>query len=293
MHTLLSFIVFFTGSTVLAVSSRWFLTTSGSGKWVRLPLELQESDSAKSFRDLSAAVSRRFSEFSRADGKFSLHLHPRELQEAIDGAPLDHVTKDEWPVLLEQCRSGGIIVLLACAATPASPASWVDPFWACERTDLPQTRGIAAAWYWPKALQGNAHPGALLPFGGVSTIPFSGAYPSGYGLNGSASGGIPELLRSRNGPANAPAERQEQRDAMPPQQYTTVGFTHFQASGTGSIGNYMNCTFTCGVEPLAHCALVAVRASSCTIDTVLACWPDTVWCAGGRYEDNAAADVWR
>ncbi len=210
---------------------------------MRLPLELN-TDAAKSFRDLGAAVSRRFAEFSE-DGKFSLHVHPRELHEqagAIEGAPLDHVTKDEWPSLIEQCRPHGTIVLLACAATPTSPASWVDPFWACERTDLPQTRGIAAAWYWPKALQGNAHPGALLPFGGVSTIPFSGAYPTGYGLNGSASGGIPELLRSRNGPADDPAETQEQLDAMPPQQYTTVGFTHFQASGTGSIGNYMNCT---------------------------------------------------
>ena len=178
--------------------------------------------------------------------KFSLHRHPREvaarprLEEESPEPPLEHVTAAEWGALVRERGAAGVVTLLARPAGPASPASWVDPFWACERTDLPQLKGIAAAWYWPKALQGNAHPGATLPFNTVSIIPFSGAYPSGYGLNSGASGGIPELLRARNGSPDAPAETQAQRDAMPPQQYTTVGFTHFQASGTGSIGNYMN-----------------------------------------------------
>ena len=207
-----------------------------SGRWVRLPLPTAKREDAKKvFRDVGAEISRRFEM-----DKFSLHWHPREVAEQTPEPPLEHVTAAEWGALVRERRASGVVTLLARPAGPASPASWVDPFWACERTDLPQLKGIAAAWYWPKALQGNAHPGATLPFNTVSIIPFSGAYPSGYGLNSGASGGIPELLRARNGSPDAPAETQAQRDAMPPQQYTTVGFTHFQASGTGSIGNYMN-----------------------------------------------------
>jgi hypothetical protein len=217
-----------------------------SGRWARIPLcEASTSSSLPSFRDASASIGR-----SLKLHKFSLHVHPRSSRSAGPeicscSAPLEHVAQTEWAALLAAAGAHGphaatTITLLARSATASSPASWVDPFWACERTDLPQLRGIAAAWYWPKAMQGNAHPGATLPFNTVSVVPFSGAYPSGYGLNGAASGGIPELLRSRNGSPGVPAETQAQRDAMPDQQYTTVGFTHFQPSGTGSIGNYMN-----------------------------------------------------
>ncbi len=62
-------------------------------------------------------------------------------------------------------------------ANDTSPAACVDPFWACERTNLPQTRGIAARWFWPKALTGNTHPGAGLPNGMVTVVAYSGAYP--------------------------------------------------------------------------------------------------------------------
>ena len=54
--------------------------------------------------------------------------------------------------------------------------------------------------------------------------------PAGYGLNSGASEGLPApALPSMVG-----------GHAFPPDQYTAVGFTHYQASGTGSIGNYMN-----------------------------------------------------
>ena len=39
--------------------------------------------------------------------------------------------------------------LLLAAVDETSPASCVDPFWAVERTNLPQPRGIAANWYSP------------------------------------------------------------------------------------------------------------------------------------------------
>ena len=62
-----------------------------------------------------------------------------------------------------------------------SPANCVGPFWACEKTSLPQPRGAAANWYWAKVLTGNTHPGASLPHGMASAAAYSGAYPSGYG----------------------------------------------------------------------------------------------------------------
>ena len=62
--------------------------------------------------------------------------------------------------------------------------------------------------YWPKALTGNMHPGPTLPYGMVSVTNYSGAYPSGYGLNDSSSSGAPSLAFGS--------------------RYTSTGFTHFQ-----------------------------------------------------------------
>ena len=80
---------------------------------------------------------------------------------------------------------------LHAADAPAAPAASVDPFWASEATNLPQTAGLAARWYWPKALTGNTHPGASLPHGFVSATAFSGAYPTGYGINSPSSSAKP------------------------------------------------------------------------------------------------------
>ena len=109
-------------------------------------------------------------------------------------------------------------------------AAVVDPFWACERTQLPQTRGIAARWYWPKARAGNTHPGASLPHDMVSVVAYSGGYPTGYGNNGVSLRGMPASAVSTS----------SYELALLPYQYHASGFTHFQQSGTGSIGNYYN-----------------------------------------------------
>ncbi|WP_427894083.1 glycoside hydrolase domain-containing protein [Kribbella sp. GL6] len=95
----------------------------------------------------------------------------------------------------------------------------VDPFIGTGATDLPAPQGLAATWWWPKPQVGNTHPGAVHPFGMVSACPYSGAYPTGYGLYDFNTEGVPDLLYDRP---------------------VASGFTHFQQSGTGAIRKYYN-----------------------------------------------------
>ena len=150
-------------------------------------------------------------------------------------------------------------------ATATEPANCVDPFWACERTNLPQTEGVASRWFWPKALTGNTHPGASLPHGFVSVSAYSGAYPTGYGLNHQSSGAEPSSLFGGDyaDPATPFSEFAY--------QYGASGFAHFQPSGTGSIGNYYNflkvaplrlANATAFAPPLPRSTLVGERATA-------------------------------
>ena len=97
--------------------------------------------------------------------------------------------------------------------------AYIDPFFGNGTIDLPEPEGLAATWFFPKAQTGNTHPGACAPFGMVSVGAYSGAYPTGYGLN-------------------AP-----NYNSSPPQRFDTFtasGFTHFHQSGTGAIDTYYN-----------------------------------------------------
>ncbi len=100
-----------------------------------------------------------------------------------------------------------------------NPLRAVDPFHGNGTIDLPEPQGIAASWFFLKAQSGNTHPGACYPFGLVSACPYSGAYVTGYGLNGVNTHGTPPRIH----------------DA-----YTAVGFTHFHQSGTGYTGIFYN-----------------------------------------------------
>ena len=84
---------------------------------------------------------------------------------------------------------------------------------------MPQARGLAATWWWPKPQVGNTHPGATSPLGMVSACAYSGAYPTGYGRYAKNTEGVPELMFDR---------------------MQASGFTHFQQSGTGAIRKYYN-----------------------------------------------------
>ena len=70
----------------------------------------------------------------------------------------------------------------------------VDPFIGTSATDLPEPRGLAASWWWPKPQVGNTHPGATYPFGMVSACAYSGGYPTGYGPYQLNTEGVPPLL---------------------------------------------------------------------------------------------------
>lgn len=95
----------------------------------------------------------------------------------------------------------------------------VDPFIGTGVTDVGRQEGLAANWWWPKPQVGNTHPGACYPFGMVSACAYSGAYPTGYGLYGMSTEGIPARLYDRT---------------------QASGFTHFQQSGSGAIRKYYN-----------------------------------------------------
>ena len=95
----------------------------------------------------------------------------------------------------------------------------VNPFWGNAGTASPAAVGMARNWNWLKAQTGNTHPGALVPCGWVSVVPYSGAYSSGYGINGVSS----------CGPAPVALERKY-----------AWGFSHFHTSGVGYIGYFYN-----------------------------------------------------
>ena len=58
---------------------------------------------------------------------------------------------------------------------------YVDVFHGSGKIDLPEPEGIAKAWYFIKAICGNTHPAACLPFGRLSAGCYCAGYPTGYG----------------------------------------------------------------------------------------------------------------
>ena len=112
-----------------------------------------------------------------------------------------------------------------------SPAEYVDPFHGNGQVATPVPQGIAAAWNWEKAQVGNTHPGATRPFGMVSALPYSGAYPTGYGLYVASYSGPPTKLFDRK---------------------TCTGVTHFHPSGTGNVEFFYNYLKVMPLESLDH-----------------------------------------
>lgn len=94
-----------------------------------------------------------------------------------------------------------------------------NPFWGNAGTASPAAEGMARNWNWLKAQTGNTHPGALLPCGWVSAVPYSGAYSSGYGITGVSS----------NGPAPVAFDRKY-----------AWGISHFHTTGVGYLGYFYN-----------------------------------------------------
>lgn len=95
----------------------------------------------------------------------------------------------------------------------------VDPFHGNGTIDLPKPEGVAATWHFIKGLAGNTHPGAVIPFGKYSVCPYTGGYPTGYGVNEVNFGNPIQPIM---------------------EQMRIKGFSHFHHSGTGAVGLYYN-----------------------------------------------------
>lgn len=100
---------------------------------------------------------------------------------------------------------------------------FVNVFQGNAQIDLPEPEGLAAKWFFIKALSGNTNPAACLPFGGMSVSPYSGGYPTGYGENMVNTHAIPRKFEEGK---------------------KLLGFAHLQQSGTGAIEFYYNYALT-------------------------------------------------
>ncbi len=101
--------------------------------------------------------------------------------------------------------------------------SKVNVFQGYGEINLPEPKGIAATWYFIKAISGNTHPGAQLPFGKYTCCMHTKGYPTGYGINKVNCGGPINYLHDK---------------------LKFFGMAHFQQSGTGAIGVYYNYALT-------------------------------------------------
>lgn len=97
--------------------------------------------------------------------------------------------------------------------------NYADVFYGNGETDRFFEDGLASKWFYIKALCGNTHPHATLPFGRMSVGAYSGAYPTGYGTHRANScGGIRKLHDTQ----------------------VARGFSHLHQTGTGGIRYYYN-----------------------------------------------------
>lgn len=128
-------------------------------------------------------------------------------------------------------------------AKGTSMSKYVDPFFGTEARNLPRPEGLAANWFYIKAQIGNTHPGVSLPHDPVSALPYSGGYPTGYGVYAPNSSGPPERMH---------------------QGKCLYGVSHVQQSGTGSIGFYYNFLLACpfvGAPSVPPIAISTARPS--------------------------------
>ena len=96
---------------------------------------------------------------------------------------------------------------------------YVNVFQGTDEIDLPEPRGVAAAWRFIKGLCGNNTPAAALPFGRITAGLYSAGYSSGYG----------RLMINSHGPIRHLYERNQFR-----------GISHLQNDGTGDIDTFYN-----------------------------------------------------
>lgn len=100
----------------------------------------------------------------------------------------------------------------------------VDVFWG-SRIFSRQTDGkLSKKWFFYKPQVGNLSPACTLPNSAFAVVPYSGGYPTGYGLYNPSYAAVPTEMAQEN---------------------FIRGFTHFCHSGTGFIGNFYNYFMIC------------------------------------------------
>ena len=100
---------------------------------------------------------------------------------------------------------------------------YADVFLGNGAIDLPEPKGVAAAWHMIKGKAGNTTPAAAIPFGKITACAYTGGYSSGYGHVGTNYGDQP-------------------RQIMEPG--TIRGFSHIHHSGVGYIDSFYNYAVT-------------------------------------------------
>lgn len=101
---------------------------------------------------------------------------------------------------------------------------YVNVFCGSSDFNCNNAKGLSALWEPIKPETGNTHPGAQLPFGRLSVLAYSGAYPTGYGCN------LHSSEKNRN---KKPSDYMYDRKKI-------IGLSHIHQSGVGAIGFYYN-----------------------------------------------------
>ncbi len=102
--------------------------------------------------------------------------------------------------------------------------SYVNVFCGSSDFNYNNAKNLSALWEPIKPETGNTHPGAQLPFGKLSVLAYSGAYPTGYGYN------LHSSEKNRN---KKPSDYMYDRKKI-------IGLSHIHQSGVGAIGYYYN-----------------------------------------------------
>lgn len=95
----------------------------------------------------------------------------------------------------------------------------VDPFFGSEVFRFQNSDFLSERWFHLKPHIGNLSPAACLPYNALNVVPYSGCYPTGWGVRRASSSSVPRMETRRR---------------------RIKGFTHYSVSGTGFINEFYN-----------------------------------------------------
>lgn len=95
----------------------------------------------------------------------------------------------------------------------------VNIFWGSEIFNSKEKGTLAPKWFFYKPQIGNLGPACTLPNSPFTVVPYSGGYPTGYGIYNPSYASVPSVMSEKK---------------------TIKGFTHFSHSGCGFLENFYN-----------------------------------------------------